>query len=69
MAGNPTVEYRIELIPDGSLRGAIKKLKSSGNLAFDDAVAKGIEKSAPFPKDKNGQVPGTLDFAYKMKEE
>lgn len=69
VAGNPTVEYRIELIPDGSLRGAIKKLKSSGNLAFDDAVAKGIEKSAPFPKDKNGQVPGTLDFAYKMKEE
>ncbi|WP_423707965.1 cell envelope integrity protein TolA [Undibacterium sp. WLX3042] len=69
VAGNPTVEYRIELIPDGSLRGAVKKLKSSGNLAFDEAVAKGIEKSAPFPKDKNGQVPATLDFAYKMKEE
>ncbi len=65
---NPAVEYRIELLPDGSLRGAIRKLKSSGNPSFDEAVARGIERSAPFPRDKNGTVPGSLDLIYRMKE-
>lgn len=67
-SGNPTVEFRIELLPGGLLRGPARKLKSSGNQAFDDAVAKGIEKSAPFPADKSGEYP-TLDLIYKMKEE
>ncbi len=65
---NPKVEYRIELLPDGSLRGAIRKLKSSGNLAFDEAVARGILASAPFPRDKSGVVPPSLDLTYRMKE-
>ncbi|MFZ6767623.1 TonB C-terminal domain-containing protein [Undibacterium sp. Di26W] len=68
-AGNPTVEYRIDLLPDGSLRGAIRKLKSSGIPSFDEAVAKGIEKSAPFPRDKSGEVPPSLELVYRMKEE
>ncbi|PXX47649.1 cell envelope integrity protein TolA [Undibacterium pigrum] len=68
-AGNPTVEYLINLLPDGSLRGAIRKVKSSGNIAFDDAVAAAIEKSAPFPRDKTGQVPASLTLAHRMKEE
>lgn len=66
---NPTVIYRIELLPDGSLRGAIRKLQSSGVPGFDEAVAKGIEKSAPFPRDKSGEVPPSLELVYKMKEE
>lgn len=68
-AGNPTVEYHIDLLPDGSLRGAIRKLKSSGIPSFDEAVAKGIEKSAPFPRDKSGEVPPSLELVYRMKEE
>jgi colicin import membrane protein len=67
-SGNPTVEYRIELIPDGSLRGPIRKLKSSGVPGFDEAVEKGIEKSIPFPKDKSGEVPASIVLIYKMKE-
>jgi colicin import membrane protein len=66
--GNPTVEYRIELLPGGSLRGPIRKIKSSGIPGFDEAVAKGIEKSVPFPADKSGEYPA-LDLIYKMKEE
>lgn len=65
---NPTVEYRIELLPDGSLRGAIKKLKSSGVPAFDDAVEKAIEKSLPFPRDKSGEVPASIVYVHRMKE-
>ncbi|MFZ6870782.1 energy transducer TonB [Undibacterium sp. Di27W] len=68
-AGNPTVEYSINLLPDGSLRGAIRKVKSSGIVSFDDAVAAGIEKSAPFPRDKTGLVPTSLTLVYRMKEE
>lgn len=68
-AGNPTVEYSINLLPDGSLRGGIRKVKSSGLASFDDAVAAGIEKSAPFPRDKSGQVPSSLTLVYRMKEE
>jgi len=67
-SNNPTVEYRIELLPDGSLRGAIRKLKSSGILRFDEEVETGIRNAAPFPKDKSGSVPGSIDLVYKMKE-
>lgn len=67
-SNNPTVEYRIDLLPDGSLRGSIKKLKSSGVPAFDDAVEKAIEKSLPFPRDKSGDVPPSIVYVHKMKE-
>ncbi len=66
--GNPTVEYTINLLPDGSLRGAIRKVKSSGIPAFDDAVAAAIEASAPFPRDKTGQVPSSVKLVHRMKE-
>jgi colicin import membrane protein len=67
-SNNPTVEYRIDLLPDGSLRGVIRKLKSSGVPAFDDAVEKAIEKSLPFPRDKSGDVPASIVYVHKMKE-
>ncbi|MBC3882558.1 TonB C-terminal domain-containing protein [Undibacterium sp. LX40W] len=67
-SNNPTVEFIINLFPDGSLRGPVKKTKSSGNLAFDDAVEKAIEKSVPFPRDKTGDVPASLVYVHKMKE-
>lgn len=67
-ANNPTVEFIINLFPDGSLRGPLKKTKSSGNTAFDDAVEKAIEKSVPFPRDKTGEVPSSLVYVHKMKE-
>ena len=67
-SSNPTVEFVIQLFPDGSLRGPIKKTKSSGVLAFDEAVAKAIEKSQPFPRDKSGEVPGSLNLVHRMKD-
>lgn len=65
---NPTAEYRIDLLPDGSLRGPIRKLKSSGVPAFDEAIEKAIEKSAPFPRDKSGEVPSSIVYVHKMKD-
>lgn len=67
-SNNPTAEYRIDLLPDGSLRGPIRKLKSSGVPAFDDAIEKAIEKSTPFPRDKSGEVPSSIVYVHRMKE-
>lgn len=65
---NPTVEFRIDLFPDGSLRGAAHKTKSSGVAAFDDAVERAITKSAPYPADKSGNVPPTIPLTYRLKD-
>jgi len=67
-ANNPTVEFVINLFPDGSLKGPVKKTKSSGNLAFDEAVEKAIDKSQPFPRDKSGEVPSSLTIVHRMKD-
>lgn len=67
-SNNPSVEFIINLFPDGSLRGPVKKTKSSGNLAFDDAVENAIAKSVPYPREKTGEVPPSLVIAQKMKE-
>ncbi|MDF3037239.1 MAG: tolA [Paucimonas sp.] len=66
--GNPTVVYDLELLPTGDLK-RIRKVSSSGNQAFDDAVFNAINKSQPFPKDKSGNVPSLLQIAQRMKEQ
>ena len=67
-ADNPTVEFRIDLFPDGSLRGAPHKTKSSGVVLFDSAVENAITKSAPYPADKTGNVPATIPLKYRLKD-
>ncbi|WP_019140504.1 cell envelope integrity protein TolA [Noviherbaspirillum massiliense] len=69
LSGNPAVEYTVELLPDGSLRGTPRKLKSSGVPGFDDAVLRAIEKSQPFPRDKSGSVPSSLTVSQKPKDQ
>ena len=68
LEGNPAVEYQVELLPDGSLRGTPRKLKSSGIPGFDGAVLRAIEKSQPFPPDKSGNVPSVLTVSQKPKD-
>jgi colicin import membrane protein len=65
---NPTVDFVINLFPDGSLKGAPRKTKSSGVPAFDDAVERAITKSAPYPADKSGNVPSTIPLTYRLKD-
>ncbi|GAA4026017.1 cell envelope integrity protein TolA [Actimicrobium antarcticum] len=65
--GNPAVEYAVELLPDGSLRG-MRKLKSSGVPGFDEAVRRAIEKSQPFPADKSGTAPSGFTVSHKPKD-
>ena len=69
IAGNPAVEFLIELQPDGGLRNEPKMTKSSGIAAFDQAVKRAIEKSAPFPPDPStGKVPVNINITHRLKD-
>ncbi len=69
IAGNPAVEFAIDLLTDGSLRGEPKMIKSSGLAAFDLAVKRAIEKSVPFPPDPStGKVPATITITHRPKD-
>jgi colicin import membrane protein len=67
VAGNPRVVFKIEELPTGEII-SVRLVKSSGIAAFDDAVEKGIIKSSPLPKKKNGSVERTLEIAFSMKD-
>lgn len=68
LAGNPAVEFEVELLPDGSIR-SLSKAKSSGVPGFDEAVQRAITKSAPFPPDKSGKVPSSFRVVHKPKDQ
>ncbi|MFL9923197.1 cell envelope integrity protein TolA [Herbaspirillum lusitanum] len=68
LSGNPTVEYTVELFPDGTVR-TIRKLKPSGLPGFDEAVQQAITKSQPFPPDKDGKVPSSFTFTHRPKDQ
>jgi colicin import membrane protein len=68
LGGNPPVEYEVQLLPDGSLRG-MRKIRPSGIPGFDDAVARAIERSAPFPPDSSGRVPGSFNVIHRPKDQ
>lgn len=65
--GNPRALFKIEELPTGEII-SVKMVKSSGVPAFDDAVEKGIIKSSPLPKKKDGTVERTLEIAFSMKD-
>jgi len=67
--GNPAAEFTVELLPDGSLRGEPKMIRSSGIAAFDQAVRRAIEKTAPFPPDPaTGKVPSSISISHRPKD-
>ncbi|MEO7493776.1 MAG: cell envelope integrity protein TolA [Massilia sp.] len=65
--GNPRVVFKVDQLPSGEIV-SVKKIKGSGNPGFDDAVEKGIIKSSPLPKKKDGTVERTLEIAFSMKD-
>jgi colicin import membrane protein len=67
LPGNPRAVFKIEELPTGEII-SVKMIKSSGVPGFDDAVEKGIIKSSPLPKKKDGTVERTLEIAFSMKD-
>jgi colicin import membrane protein len=67
LPGNPRVVFHVEQLPTGEIL-SVKKVKSSGVPAFDDAVEKGIIKASPLPKKKDGTVERSLEIGFSMKD-
>lgn len=65
--GNPRTIFKIEQLPTGEIF-SIRKIKSSGIPAFDNAVEKAIAKSSPLPKKKNGTVEREIEATFNLKE-
>lgn len=68
LSGNPAVEYDVELLPDGSVRG-LRLRRSSGLPGFDEAVKRAIDLSQPFPPDNSGRVPSSFTVVHKPKDQ
>jgi colicin import membrane protein len=65
--GNPSVEFQVTLLPDGSVR-EVQLKRSSGVDAFDQAVRRGIEKTR-FPADRStGKIPSDIVISYRPKD-
>jgi colicin import membrane protein len=70
LTGNPEVRCLVKLLPTGEVK-SVQITKSSGNLAYDEAVVRAIEKSSPLPlpddrEARNSFVP-ELSFVHRPK--
>ncbi|MDI9333497.1 MAG: cell envelope integrity protein TolA [Cytophagales bacterium] len=65
--GNPAAEVDIRIAPDGTIVGAPKLAKSSGNKAWDAAVLRAIEKTDTLPRDVDGRVPSSMTLILRPK--
>ncbi|HEV7816383.1 MAG TPA: cell envelope integrity protein TolA [Janthinobacterium sp.] len=65
--GNPRAVYQIEQLPTGDII-SVRKLKSSGIPAYDEAVEKAIQKSSPLPKKKDGTVEREIEPGFNLKD-
>jgi colicin import membrane protein len=59
--------YVITQLPTGEVIG-VRKAKSSGSTAYDNAIENAIAKSSPLPKKKDGTVERELELVFKLKE-
>jgi colicin import membrane protein len=65
--GNPEAVFMVEQLPTGDII-SIKKVRSSGIAAWDDAVERAIRKSDPLPKAKNGTTEKQLELTFRPKD-
>lgn len=70
LSGNPEVRCLVRLLPTGEVQ-SVRVTRSSGNVAYDDAVVRGIEKSSPLPlpedRDARAQFVPELSFVHRPK--
>jgi colicin import membrane protein len=70
LVGNPEVHCLVRLLPTGEVQ-SVRVTRSSGNVAYDDAVVRAIEKSSPLPlpedRDARAQFVPELSFVHRPK--
>ena len=71
LKGNPEVRCLVRLLPTGEVL-SVKVTQSSGNVAYDEAVVRAIEKSSPLPlpaeRDARAEFVPELSFVHRPKE-
>lgn len=71
LTGNPEVRCLVKLLPTGEVQ-SVTVTRSSGNVAYDEAVKRAIEKSSPLPlpadRDARAQFVPELSFVHRPKE-
>jgi colicin import membrane protein len=67
--GNPEAVFAVKLLPTCEVVGQPRLLRSSGNPALDDAIARAILKSSPLPKPDDPSVfDRNLEITYRPYE-
>lgn len=70
LVGNPEVRCQVRLLPTGEVQ-SVRVTRSSGNVAYDEAVVRAIEKSSPLPlpedRDARAQFVPELSFVHRPK--
>ena len=67
LPGNPKAVFKVDQLPTGEIL-SVRLTKSSGVPQFDEAVERGINKSSPLPKKKDGTVERTIVVNFSMKD-
>lgn len=71
LTGNPVVRCVVKLLPTGDVQ-SVRVTQSSGNVAYDEAVVRAIEKSSPLPlpsdRDARAAFVPELSFVHRPKE-
>jgi colicin import membrane protein len=64
---NPSAEVEVRTSPDGTIVGR-KLLKSSKNIAWDEAVLRAIDKTEVLPRDIDGTMPPVLVITFRPRD-
>jgi colicin import membrane protein len=64
VVGNPRAEVEVRVAPDGAIISR-RIVQSSGNMAWDDAVLRAIDKTEILPKDTDGRVPPLIVLGFR----
>jgi colicin import membrane protein len=71
LKGNPEVRCLVKLLPTGEVLN-VRVTQSSGNVAYDEAVMRAIEKSSPLPlpadREARAAFVPELSFVHRPKE-
>ncbi|MBL0720419.1 cell envelope integrity protein TolA [Piscinibacter sp. Jin2] len=67
LSSNPIATVRIEVTPDGRIRG-IRLSRSSGVKSWDEAVMRAIAKTEVLPLDTDGSIPPEMELIFNRQE-
>ncbi len=68
LAGNPKAVFVVKVAPDCTIM-SVKLRRSSGIAAWDDAAERGIQRSSPLPRQRDGSCPPELEIARGPKDD